>query len=314
MALKDKMHIFTGNSNPALGQEVADYLGMRLGSIEISKFPDTETFVKVNEDVRGSDVFVVQSTCAPVNENLMELLVMIDCLKRASTERITAVIPYFGYARQDRKFEGRVPISAKLVANLIAKAGADRVLTVDLHAAQIQGFFDIPVDHLYGSPVLVNYLKKLDLKDLIAVSVDVGGAAMVRAYAKRLNVGLAIVDKRRIGPQETEALNIIGEIEGKNAVIVDDMITTATSITETCKVLKANGAKEVYLCATHPVLCGKAIEKLEAVKPKEVIITNTIPLGEKKRPFFTQLSVAKLLGEAMRRIHMSESVSSLFLN
>jgi ribose-phosphate pyrophosphokinase len=256
---------------------------------------------------------VIQPTCPPVNEHLMEMLILIDCLRRASAERITAVIPYFGYARQDRKAEGRVPISAKLVANLITTAGAHRALSVDLHAAQLQGFFDIPMDHLYAAPVLVDYFRRLELKDLTIVSPDVGGIKMARAYAKRLNAGLAIVDKRRSGPAETEVMHVIGEVEGRNLILVDDMISTGTSISEAAKACRKEGAKDIYICGTHAVLSGKAVEKLSKAPVKEVVVTDTIPTAGKEFPTLRVLSIANLLGEAIRRIHHSESVSSLFL-
>ena len=255
---------------------------------------------------------MIQPTCPPVNENLMELLILIDCLRRASAERITAVIPYFGYARQDRKAEGRVPISAKLVANIITAAGATRALAVDLHAAQLQGFFDIPMDHLYAAPVLVEYFRQLNIKDLTIVSPDVGGIKMARAYAKRLNADLAIVDKRRSGPTETEVMHIIGDVEGRNVILVDDMISTATSITEAAKHCRKKGAKDIYICGTHAVLAGKAVEKLQKAPVKEVVVTDTIPTAGKEFSNLKVLSIANLLGEAIRRIHHSESVSTLF--
>ena len=243
--MKNSMQIFSGSAHPDLARRVADYLGLPLGRTEISRFPDSELDVKVQEDVRGCDVFVVQPTCPPVNENLMELLVLVDCFRRASAERITAVIPYFGYARQDRKAEGRVPITAKLVANLVTVAGTDRVLTIDLHAAQIQGFFDIPVDHLYAAPVVMEHFRKMQLTNVVVVSPDVGGIKMARAYAKRLGADLAIVDKRRSGPAETEAVHVIGEVRDRDAILVDDMMTTATSISEAARALRAQGVKKV---------------------------------------------------------------------
>ncbi len=312
--MKNLLLIFSGNANKPLAKRVADYLNLPLGNCDISKFPDGEIDVKVLEDVRGSDVYVIQPTCPPVNENLMELLILIDCLRRASAERITAVMPYFGYARQDRKAEGRVPITAKLCANMITTAGAQRALAMDLHAHQIQGFFDIPMDHLYAAPVLVDYLRKLEIQDLVIVSPDVGGIKMARAYAKRLNAGLAIVDKRRSGPTETEVMHIIGDVEGKNIVLVDDLISTGTSISEAARACKSKGGKDVYICATHPVLAGNAVEKLRKASLKEVVVTDSIPLEGRDVPAnLKALSVANLLGEAIRRIHKSESVSSLFL-
>ncbi len=310
--MKKGLLVFTGGANPALGAKVTKFLGLDPGKIEITRFPDGEIDMKIMEDVRGADVYVIQPTCPPVNENLMELLIMIDCLRRASAERITAVIPYFGYARQDRKAEGRVPISAKLVANIITAAGAHRALAVDLHAAQLQGFFDIPMDHLYAAPVLVEYFRRLELKDLTIVSPDVGGIKMARAYAKRLNADLAIVDKRRSGPTETEVMHIIGDVEGRNIVLVDDMISTATSITEAAKHCKKKGARDIYICGTHAVLAGKAVEKLQKAPVKEVVVTDTIPLDGKEFSNLRVLSIANLLGEAIRRIHHSESISALF--
>jgi ribose-phosphate pyrophosphokinase len=311
--MKNSLLVFSGNANKPLAKKVCDYLSLPLGKIDINRFPDGEIDMKILEDVRGADVYVIQSTCPPVNENLMELLIMVDCLRRASAERITAVIPYFGYARQDRKAEGRVPISAKLVANIITAAGVSRALAIDLHAAQLQGFFDIPMDHLYAAPVLVEYFRRLNLKDLTIVSPDVGGIKMARAYAKRLDADLAIVDKRRSGPTETEVMHVIGDVEGRNVILVDDMISTATSITEAAKHCRKNGAKDVYICGTHAVFAGKAVEKLQKAPVREVVVTDTIPLEGKEFPNLKILSIANLLGEAIRRIHHSESVSSLFL-
>jgi ribose-phosphate pyrophosphokinase len=312
--VKNLLLVFSGNANKALARRVADYLNLPLGNCEVSRFPDGEIDVKVLEDVRGADVYVVQPTCPPVNENLIELLILIDCLRRASAERITAVVPYFGYARQDRKAEGRVPITAKLVANMIVSAGAQRALAMDLHAHQIQGFFDIPMDHLYAAPVLVDHFRKLELHDLTVVSPDVGGVKMARAYAKRLGAGLAICDKRRSGPSETEVMNVIGDVEGRNVVLVDDLISTGTSITEASRACKSRGAKDVWICATHPVLAGSALEKLRKAPLKEIVVTDTIPVDGKDVPGNLRvLSVANLLGEAIRRIHKSESVSSLFM-
>ena len=311
--MKNSLLVFSGNANKPLAKKVCDYLSLALGKIEISRFPDGEIDMKILEDVRGADVYVIQPTCPPVNENLMELLIMVDCLRRASAERITAVIPYFGYARQDRKAEGRVPISAKLVANVITAAGVSRALAVDLHAAQLQGFFDIPMDHLYAAPVLVEYFRRLEIKDLTIVSPDVGGIKMARAYAKRLNADLAIVDKRRSGPSETEVMHVIGEVKDRNVILVDDMISTATSITEAAKKIRREGARDIYICGTHAVLAGKAVEKLQKAPVKEVVVTDTIPLDGKEFSNLRVLSIANLLGEAIRRIHHSESVSSLFL-
>jgi ribose-phosphate pyrophosphokinase len=310
--MKKGLTVFSGGANPLLGSKVCKFLSLDQGKIEITRFPDGEIDMKILEDVRGADVYVIQPTCPPVNENLMELLIMIDCLRRASAERITAVIPYFGYARQDRKAEGRVPISAKLVANIITAAGATRALAIDLHAAQLQGFFDIPMDHLYAAPVLVEYFRQLNIKDLTIVSPDVGGIKMARAYAKRLNADLAIVDKRRSGPTETEVMHVIGEVEGRNVILVDDMISTATSITEAAKHCRKKGAKDIYICGTHAVLAGKAVEKLQKAPVKEVVVTDTIPTAGKEFSNLKVLSVANLLGEAIRRIHHSESISDMF--
>jgi ribose-phosphate pyrophosphokinase len=313
--MKNSLVVFSGLANEPLARKVCEYLGQPLGKLQYSRFPDGEIDLRLLEDVRGADVYVLQPTCPPVNEHLMELLILIDCLRRASAERITAVIPYFGYARQDRKAEGRVPISAKLVANLITAAGAHRALSVDLHAAQLQGFFDIPMDHLYAAPVLVDYFRRLELDDLTVVSPDVGGIKMARAYAKRLNAGLAICDKRRSGPTETEVMHIIGEevVKGHNVVLVDDMISTATSITEAARACRKAGAKDIYICGTHAVFAGKAVEKLSKAPVKEVVVTDTVPTAGKEFPTLKVLSIATLLGEAIRRIHHSESVSSLFL-
>jgi ribose-phosphate pyrophosphokinase len=311
--MKNAMVVVAGNASKALAQKVCDYLRLQITHTDLARFPDGEIDCRVLEDVRGSDVYVVQSTCPPVNENIMELLILIDCLRRASAERITAVIPYFGYARQDRKAEGRVPISAKLVANMITTAGAHRALSMDLHAAQIQGFFDIPMDHLYAAPAMIEYIKKLALSDLTVVTADVGGIKMARAYAKRLGADLAICDKRRSGPTETEVMHVIGNVEGRNVLIVDDMISTATSVADAARALKKHNAKDVYIVATHPVLAGKAVEKLAKAPIKEIIVSDTIPVEGKELPNLRVLSIANLLGEAIRRIHKSESVSSLFV-
>ncbi len=309
----DKVNIFTGNAHPALAEAICKYLGVPLAEAEVKRFSDGETRVKIHQNVRGKDVFVVQSTCCPANENLMELLIMIDAIKRASAKRITAVLPYFGYARQDRKDQPRVPITAKLVANLLEGAGADRVLTVDLHAGQIQGFFDIPLDNLYAVSIFEQYFKQKDLKDVVIVSPDVGGIKMARAYAKKLGAGLAIVDKRRISDTQAEAMHIMGEVKGKTVIIVDDIIATAGSISEAVGALKKNGAKDIYVAVTHPVLCGPAIERLSKIELKELVVTDTIPVsGDKKMPVMTQLSVASLLGEAIKRIRNEESISALF--
>ena len=314
MIRRDRLQVFSGKTSRSLALTVCANLGINIGDLDLTLFPDGEINAKINDDVRGSDIYVIQSTCPPVNDTLMELLIMIDCFKRASAERVTAVIPYFGYARQDRKAEGRVPITAKLVANMLVKAGVDRVLTIDLHASQIQGFFDIPVDHLYASPVMIDYFQRMNLKNLVLVSPDVGGIKMVRSYAKKLQAPLAIVDKRRTGPRDTEAVHIIGDVKGKNAIMVDDMVATGGTIAQAARILKAKGAKDIYLCATHPVLAGSAVEKLSKAPIKEAVFTDTIPFNQSnKKKIIKILSVAGLISEAIRRIHNSESVSSLFV-
>jgi ribose-phosphate pyrophosphokinase len=308
------LQVFTGTAHPELARKIAGSLGIGIGKATVGRFPDGEVNVKIEEDVRGKDVFVVQPTCPPVNDSLMELLIIVDCLRRASAGRITAVFPYFGYARKDRKDEGRVPISAKLVANLVVSSGVDRVLALDLHAAQIQGFFDIPVDHLFSSPVMVRHIKTMGLKDLVVVAPDVGGIKMARSYAKSLGAGLAIVDKRRISPEAAEAVHVIGEVQGKTVVLVDDMISTAGTITEASKAVAAHGAGDIYICATHPVLCGPAVQRLSSAPVKAVIVTDTIPPAASSGVKNLQvLTISELLAEAIRRIHSSESVSSLFL-
>lgn len=309
------LQIITGNANRQLAQGISDYLQRPLAETVVERFPDGEINIKVNMDVRGSDVFVVQPTCPPVNENMMELLIFIDTLRRASAGRITTVIPYYGYARKDRKDEGRVPITAKLVANLITSAGADRVLTIDLHAQQIQGFFDIPVDHLYAFPVQLRYYRQLNIRNLVVVSPDVGGIKLARAYSKALNTKLAVVDKRRVSPESAEVGFIIGEVEGMNVLMVDDLIATAGTLAEAAKLLKAQGVQDIYVAATHPVLCGPAIERIQSAPITSITVTDTIPLNEKAKGCsrIRVLSVANLLGEAIRRIHKDESVSSLFL-
>lgn len=310
----DKLAIFSGNANPELAKNICKYLKIKLSDALVGAFSEGEIRVKLNENVRGKDVFMVQPTCPPTNDNLMELLIMIDALKRSSAQRITAVIPYFGYARQDRKDQPRVPITAKLVANLLTVAGANRILTVDLHAGQIQGFFDIPVDHLYAVGVFIDYFLKLKLKDLVIVSPDVGGIKMARAYAKRLCAELAIIDKRRDSPEKTEVMYILGKVEGKNAIIVDDLVATGSSMIEAVYALKKAKAKSVRAAISHGVLSGPAIERIDKCKElEELLITDTIPLdNHKKHPRVKVLSVANLLGEAIKRIHNEESVSSLF--
>jgi len=314
---KDELEIFTGNSNPALAREVCQHLDVKLGVADVSRFPDGEVMVEVHENVRGGDCFVLQSTCSPPNDNLMELLLLMDALRRASAKRITAVIPYFGYSRQDRKVAPRVPISAKLVADLITTAGASRVLTVDLHAGQIQGFFNIPVDNLYAMPVLVQYLRRqIDGQRVTVVSPDAGGVERARAFARRLNnANLAIIDKRRQRASEVAEMNLVGEVRDSIALLIDDMIDTAGTITEAAKVIKAAGATEVIACATHPILSDSACERIRKSVLKELVTTNSIPLKAKTQaelPNLKVLSVASLIAEAIRLIHNEESVSSLF--
>lgn len=310
------LKIFSGRANPKLSRRICDYLGLPVGAISIGNFPDGEISCKIEEDVRGRDVFLIQPTCPPVNEHLMELLIMIESCKRASAERITAVVPYYGYARQDRKDEGRVPITAKLVANLIVRAGADRVLTMDLHAPQIQGFFDVPVDHLYAAPVLSEHFVSMNIPEdeIVVVSPDEGSIKRALGHAKRLNARLAVVDKRRSSAEKTRQEHIIGaSVEGKTALMFDDMISTAGSICGAAQKVRDAGAKDIYVAATHGVLCGRAIENLAASPIKTVAITDTIPLApERSLPKITVLSVAPLLGEAIKRIHRNESVSRLF--
>ncbi len=307
--------LFTGNANPALAQEMAKSLGVELGKATVGRFSDGEVTVELHQNVRARDVFVVQSTCAPTNENLMELLIMVDALKRASARRITAVIPYFGYARQDRRPRSmRVPISAKVVANLLETVGVERVLTMDLHADQIQGFFDIPVDNIYASPVLLSDLKSKAYPDLVVVSPDVGGVVRARALAKQLGVDLAIIDKRRPRANVSEVMHVIGEVEGRNCVIMDDMIDTAGTLVKAAEVLKERGAKRVFAYCTHPILSGPAVDRIASSQLDEVVITNTIPLADAARACkkIRQLSVAFLFAETIRRISDGESVTSLF--
>lgn len=304
--------VFSGNANRDLSEKIAKYLGKDLGDAQVKSFSEGEIFVKINNDVRGRDVFVVQSTCPPPNRNLMELLIMIDALKRASASRITAVIPYFGYARQDRKDQPRVPITAKLVANLITAAGANRVLTIDLHAGQIQGFFDIPLDHLFAVSVVIDHIRNIKFaNELVVVSPDVGGIKMARAFAKHLGCSLAVVDKRRINDKEAEVMNIIGDVKGKDVLMVDDIVATAGSLTEAAKALKNSGAKKILTFVTHGVLSGPAYDRLRKSEISKLIITDSIPLNKKNKKIEV-VSVAELLGEAIRRIHHNESVSSLF--
>lgn len=311
-----EIKIFTGRAHPALGEEIAGYLGLPMGKINLSNFPDGETFCRIDEDVRGRDVFLVQPTCPPVNDNLMELLIMVDSFRRASAARIAVVLPYYGYARQDRKDQGRVPITAKLVADLLTKAGASRVLTLDLHAAQIQGFFDIPVDHLMAAPIFIKYLRSqnLPMKEVVMVSPDEGRIKMTLHYQKKLGGGLAIVDKRRASATETKQANLIGDaLEGKIALMFDDMITTGGSIVGAAHVCKKNGAKEIHVFATHGVLCGPATERLRDSPITSVVVSNTVPVPPHKQlPNLKVLSAAPLLGEAIKRLHSNESVSRLF--
>jgi len=310
-----ELKIFTGNANPALAQEICRHLSVPLAQAVVKTFSDGEIMVEINENVRGRDVFVVQSTCQPANHNLMELLVMIDALKRASAARITAVIPYFGYARQDRKVAPRTPITSKLIADLITTAGAQRVLCVDLHAGQIQGFFNIPVDHLYAAPAVLEDVKsRLDEK-LVVVSPDAGGTERARAFAKRLNAGLAIIDKRRSAANVSEVMHIIGDVKGQTCIIVDDMIDTAGTLCQAAAALKAHGAGDVYATATHAVLSGPALDRINESSLKEVLVCDTIPTEAKlaKCSRLRTISVSKILAEAIRRIHGDESVSSLFV-
>ncbi len=312
--MNQELMIFSGTANPALANEICGYLGTKLGEATVASFSDGEIRVKIDQNVRGADVFVVQSCCQPVNDSIMELLIMIDAVKRSSARRITAVIPYFGYARQDRKDQPRVPITAKLVADLVTTAGADRVLSMDLHAGQIQGFFNIPVDHLYALPVLLDYITKRKIADLVVVSPDAGGVERARAFAKRLQANLAIIDKRREGPNQAQIMNIIGDVQGKSALLLDDMIDTAGTIVQGAQACFDQGAREVWAACTHPVLSGPALERLQQSCLTKVVVTDTIPLRGKEQTCqkLQVLSVAPLLGEAIRRIHEDESVSSLF--
>ncbi len=309
------MKLFGGTSNPSLTQEVCEYLGIEPGKVTAKTFSDGEIQVEIGENVRGRDVFVLQSTCPPVNDNLMQLLIMMDALRRASAQRVTAVIPYYGYARQDRKVKPRVPISAKLVADLITIAGANRVVSMDLHAGQIQGYFNIPVDNIFAAPILLKYLRTHFADDLVIVSPDAGGVERARAFAKRLNASLAIIDKRRDAPNVSEAMNIIGEVEGKTAIILDDMVDTAGTLTQAAVALQHRNTNKIYACCTHPVLSGPAIERIESSPIDHLVVTNTIPLNEKARNCkkITVLSIAQLLGETIKRIYSSHSVSTLFV-
>lgn len=312
--MTDRLQLFAGNSNLPLAGRISEYLDIPVSKAIVDRFPDGEVRIKVEDDVRGSDAFLLQSVCHPVNENLVELLIFIDCLKRASASRVTAVIPYFGYARQDRKDEGRVPISAKLVADLITAAGAERVLTVDLHSTQIQGFFNMPVDHLHGSAVLIEHYQDMKIDDLVLVAPDVGKSAMVSNYAQRLEAAFAIVDQRRLSPETAEVLAIVGsDVQGKNLLIIDDIVSTAGKLAQAVKVLKERGAKDIYVGATHAVFSGDAPDKILSAPIKKVVVTDTIPLRDQRlKEKVEVVSVGELLGEAIRRIHENLSVSSLF--
>lgn len=307
--------IFGGRAHPTLAREISEYLNIPLGKVKCYNFSDGEIFCQLQENVRGSDTYLIQPTSAPVNDNLVELLVMLDAIKRSSASRVTAVLPYYGYARQDKKDAPRVPITAKLVADLISQAGADRILTMDLHAPQIQAFFDKPVDHLFAAPVLLEAIRDLDIPDLIIVSPDAGGVERARAIAKRLNAGLAIVDKRRTAPNEANVMHVIGEVEGRTVLILDDIIDTAGTLTHTVEALIQKGAEKVYAAGVHGVLSGPALDRIENSAIEQILITNTTPLEEKLKRCkkLKPLSVAPLLGEAIRRIHRNSSVSSLFV-
>lgn len=309
------MKVFTCNGNPELARKMCECLGISLGQAHVGRFPDGEVDIKIEEDVRGRDIFIVQPTCPPVDHNLMELLIMVDAARRSSAGRVTAVIPYYGYARKDRKEEGRVPITAKLVANMLVEAGVNRVLALDLHATQIQGFFDIPVDHLFSLPVLSKYFREKDIPDLVVASPDVGGIRMARALSAALGAGLAIIDKRRISPDRAEMGFVIGDIGNRNVVLVDDMITTGGSITAAAAILREKGARDIYAASAHAVLCEPAPERIQASPIKEIVVTDSIPINDKAKGLSDRirvLTVSELLGEAVRRIHVNMSVSSLF--
>jgi ribose-phosphate pyrophosphokinase len=314
MFLSDNIKVFSGSSNPELAEKICKYLGVPAGGAKIERFPDGEKIIKCEDDVRGKDCFIVQSGCEPVDENLVELLIFLDCLRRASATRITAVIPYFGYARQDRKDEGRVPITAKLVSNLITTAGADRILAIDLHAAQLQGFFDIPVDHLFAEPVLTKHFKSKKLENLTIVSPDVGNIKRAARYVNNLSGDLAIIHKRRISANVVQACEIIGSVEGRNVLMCDDIISTAGTICIAAKIVKERGAKQVFVGATHGILCGGAVERIAEAPIDELVITDTVPLNEsaKKLKNLKILTVSEILGEAIKRIHRNESISSMF--
>jgi ribose-phosphate pyrophosphokinase len=311
--LDSNLKVFTLNSNKAVAEEIAKHIGVELGKCSVTRFSDGEIQINIEESIRGCDVFIIQSTSYPVNEHIMELLIMIDALKRASAKTINIVMPYYGYARQDRKARSREPITAKLVANLLETAGATRVITLDLHAPQIQGFFDIPIDHLMGVPILADYFGKKNLKDIVIVSPDHGGVTRARKMADRLKAPIAIIDKRRPRPNVAEVMNIVGNIEGKTAILIDDIIDTAGTITLAANALVENGASEVYACCTHPVLSGPAIERIQKSKIKELVVTNSIALPEEKKiDKIKELSVAPLIGEAIIRVYEEQSVSTLF--
>src|SRR3954467_11729191 len=309
------LKLFSGSAHPALAAEIAEFLGVTMGQARLYRFPDTEVSFQIDENIRGTDVFVVQPTCSPVDEHIMEMLVMVDAFRRSSAARITAVLPYYGYARQDRKDKPRVPISAKLVANVLSAAGVNRVLTMDLHKAQIQGFFDIPVDHLFAAPVIIEYLARLDSPQLTIVAPDAGGAERARAYAKRLDAELAVIDKRRSDDGTAEVMNVIGDVEGRTCIIQDDIVDTAGTITKAAGALKNNGAARVLACAVHGVLSGTAIDRIEKSPIDKMIVTNTIPQSKASEacPKIVVLSVARLLGQAIKSIHEETSVSSLFV-
>ena len=310
-----ELKIFSGRAHRGLSEEISQYLNIPLGRVETYNFSDGETFCQLQENVRGADSFVIQPTCTPVNENLVELLIMLDALKRSSASRVTAVVPYYGYARQDKKDAPRVPITSRLVADLISQAGADRVLTMDLHAAQIQGYFNCPVDHLFAAPVLLDAVRDMRIPDLVIVSPDSGGVERARAIAKRLETELAIVDKRRVGPNKVTVMNVIGEVDGKNVLILDDIIDTAGTLTHTIEALKKKGAQRVLAACVHGVLSGPALERIQESSVEQVLVTNTTPLEAKLQECskLKPLSVGSLLGEAIRRIHRNSSVSSLFV-
>lgn len=310
----NRMKVFSGNANPEMAEQICRHINIPLGKVELRRFSDGEIFVEIGENVRGTDVFVIQSTCSPVNDHLMELVIMVDALRRASARRITAVMPYYGYARQDRKVAPRVPITAKVVAEMLMVVGVRRVLAMDLHAGQIQGFFNIPVDHLYAAPILLKHIEK-SFNNVVMVSPDAGGVERTRAFAKRLDTDLAIIDKRRDRANESRAMRVIGEVAGKTAVLLDDMVDTAGTLCNAAEMLIKSGASEVHACCTHPVLSGPAIERIESSKIKSLVVTNTIPLNGNAKGCdrIKVLSVSELLGEAIHRIHSEDSVSSLFV-